>query len=342
MQALVGDSPAARAAKGVISTPSLIYEGQILPHSSEVDWVPAQFHFDNGAEVNVISQRFALEHNLRQIDTPLPSPQWMDGRSTYCYGAYIVSYMLQDSWAHEKRCEHTFYAIDKEGPPLVLGIPALTDEGIKMDMADRTWRFGVDKHAHELLSPNKFAVALEGQKAVYALIISATGAPQGKRSVGAVVSNGSTAGDQAAVPELPKGLREYADVFSTEEAGKLPSHEGRDHAIETTSEPPFGPLYNLSNTELAALRSYLDDALAKGWIQHSTSPAGAPILFVPKKDGGLRLCVDYRGLNKVTVKNRHPLPLISEMLDRLNGAKHFTKLDLKDAYHHIRIRKGNE
>ena len=61
-----------------------------------------------------------------------------------------------------------------------------------------------------------------------------------------------------------------------------------------------------------------------------------------KKDGGLRLCVDYRGLNKVTVKNRHPLPLISETLDRLNGAKQFTKLDLKDAYHRIRIRKGDE
>ena len=106
-------------------------------------------------------------------------------------------------------------------------------------------------------------------------------------------------------------------------------------------EPPFEPLYNLSNIKLAELRLYLDDALAKGWIQYSTSPAGAPILFVPKKDGGLRLCVDYRGLNKVTVKNCHPLPLISETLDRLTSAKVFTKLDLKDAYYRIRIRKGD-
>ena len=72
------------------------------------------------------------------------------------------------------------------------------------------------------------------------------------------------------------------------------------------------------------------------------SPAGAPILFVPKKDRGLCLCVDYKRLNKVTVKNRHPLPLISETLDRLIGAKVFTKLDLKDSYHRIRIRKGDE
>ena len=107
-------------------------------------------------------------------------------------------------------------------------------------------------------------------------------------------------------------------------------------------DPPYGPLYNLSNTELKVLREYLDDALAKGWIRHSVSPAGAPILFVPKKDGGLRLCVDYQGLNQVTIKNRHPLPLISETLDRLSGAKVFSKLDLKDAYHCIRICKGDE
>ena len=138
-------------------------------------------------------------------------------------------------------------------------------------------------------------------------------------------------------PKLPDELKKYKDVFSTEEAGRLPSHEGRDHAIETTAELSFRPLYNLSNIELAELRRYLDDALAKGWIQHSTSPAGAPILFVPKKDEGLRLCVDYKGLNKVTVKNRHPLPLISETLDCLTGAKIFTKLDLKDAYYCIWI-----
>ena len=326
----------------MISVSSLVYEGQVSSGTPQADLVVTTFHFDNGAEVNVISQRFALEHNLQSVQGPLPSPQWMDGRTTYCYGAYVVTYVLRDSWGCEKRCQHTFYAIDKEGPPIVLGLPALTDERIKMDMADRTWRFGVDEHAHELVTPDNFANALKGEKAVYALVISSTGSSQARPSLGAVEAEGLRIRGAASGPELPEQLKEYEDVFSTEEAGRLPPHEGRDHAIETTAEPPFGPLYNLSNTELAALRSYLDDALQKGWIQHSTSPAGAPILFVPKKDGGLRLCVDYRGLNKVTVKNRHPLPLISETLDRLNGAKCFTKLDLKDAYHRIRIRKGDE
>ncbi|KAM4062531.1 reverse transcriptase (RNA-dependent DNA polymerase) [Hirsutella rhossiliensis] len=105
---------------------------------------------------------------------------------------------------------------------------------------------------------------------------------------------------------------------------------------------PPGPIYNLSEHELAVLREYIASAQAKGWIRRSISPAGSPILFVPKKGGKLRLCVDYRGLNKVTKKNRAALPLISGILDRLGRAKVFTKLDLKDAYHRLRIREGDE
>ncbi len=328
----------------MISSPSLIYQGHIIEGNSDETLAPTPIHLDIGAEVNVIDQRFAPEHNLSKIDAPLPSPKWMDGNSTYCFAAYLVQYELQDSWGRMKRCRHVFYSITKEdGPPLVLGMPALSDEGIKLDLAARRWRFGVDAHSHEILGPQEFANSLEGEGAIYALLVAKVGSSKGQETnVGVMKADASQSPNVDAAPQLPKELQEYKDVFSTEEAGQLPSHEGRNHAIETTAEPPFGPLYNLSNTELAALREYLDDALAKGWIRHSTSPAGAPILFVPKKDGGLRLCVDYRGLNRVTVKNRHPLPLISETLDRLTGSKRFTKLDLKDAYHRIRIRKGDE
>jgi hypothetical protein len=146
--------------------------------------------------------------------------------------------------------------------------------------------------------------------------------------------------------EVPAYLRDdgedFTGVFDPDKASELPDLGGVEHSIDTDGTVPYGPLYNLSETQLEALRLYLRDALRKRWIRPSTSPAGAPILFVPKKDGGLRLCVDYRGLNKVTIKNRHPLPLIDETLDRLQGAKIFTKLDLKDAYHRVRIREGHE
>ena len=143
---------------------------------------------------------------------------------------------------------------------------------------------------------------------------------------------------------IPEEYEDFADVFSEKEASEFPAYTWTEHAIDLVEgkEPPYGPIYNLSEKELAVLRDYLRDSMVKRWIRKSTSPAGAPILFVTKKDGSLRLCVDYRGLNKITIKNRYPLPLIDETLDRLSKARIFTKLDLRDAYHRIRIWRGDE
>jgi len=149
--------------------------------------------------------------------------------------------------------------------------------------------------------------------------------------------------EDAIVHTIPPELADFANIFDNKNASKLPANRLSDHIIETTGEPPYRPIYNLSANKLKVLREYLDDALAKDWIRHSISPTGSPILFVPKKnDGSLRLYVDYRGLNKVTIKNRHPLPLITEILDRLSGAKVFSKLDLKDIYYQLRIKEGDE
>ena len=93
---------------------------------------------------------------------------------------------------------------------------------------------------------------------------------------------------------------------------------------------------------MKVLRQYLDENLKKGFIRESKSPARYPILFAPKKDGTLRLCVDYRRLNDITIKNRYPLPNIAELQDRLCNAKIFTKLDLKGAYNLIRMKEGDE
>jgi transposase InsO family protein len=137
---------------------------------------------------------------------------------------------------------------------------------------------------------------------------------------------------------------DFQALFEDREPGTLPPHRPFDHAIplEPNAKIPFGPLYTLSQKELESLREYIDENLKKGFIRRSESPAGAPVLFVPKKDGSLRLCVDYRSLNKITTKNRCPLPLISETLDRLRTAKYFTKLDLKGAYNLVRIAEGDE
>ncbi len=206
-------------------------------------------------------------------------------------------------------------------------------------------------------------------------------------------------------------LKEYKDVFLIKSVDKLLLHEDHDHAIEITAKSSYESLYNLSNTELATLRQYLDNVLAKEWIKHCVSSTDASILFILKKNlylscmlsavfliwsatfastniqdadcnilsipfgpkvlftrsptaiaptnaerrafspfssvtsspnDSLCLCMNYRDLNKITVKNHHSLSLISETLDRLNKVKQFTKLNLKNAYHRFRIQREDE
>ena len=143
---------------------------------------------------------------------------------------------------------------------------------------------------------------------------------------------------------LPEILKEFADMANENKAYELPDHEPDDHAIdlEPGKKPPYGPIYALSEDELKILRAYLNKHLKNGFIRPSTSSAGAPILFVKKKNGTLRLCVDYRNLNLLTVKNRYPLPLIDESLNRLSKARKYTSLDMVATYNRLRIKKENE
>ena len=143
---------------------------------------------------------------------------------------------------------------------------------------------------------------------------------------------------------IPIELQSFRDVLSDDDSGSRPLHPNAIHPInlEPGTSPPYGPIYPLSQKELLALKEYIEENLRLGRIRTSTSSAASPILFVPKKDGGLRLCVDYRGLNKITPKNRYPLPLITEILDRIQGAQYFSKIDIKDAYYRIAIAEGDE
>ena len=145
--------------------------------------------------------------------------------------------------------------------------------------------------------------------------------------------------NQVLVDKVPQYYRDYQSLFLASTAEKLGPRRTFDHAIDLKpgAEPPWGPIYPMSAYQLDTLDKYLKEMLKQGKIVHSQSPAGAPILFVPKPDGKLRLCVDYRNLNKLTILNKYPLPLMGELKDRVAGATIFTKLDLKDGYHLLRI-----
>ena len=158
---------------------------------------------------------------------------------------------------------------------------------------------------------------------------------------------GSTVGTVDLPEDLPSDLRKllqtYRDVFPVALPAGLPPSREVDHAIELElgAPPPSRPTYRMSFLELEELEKQLKEYSDNGWIRPSQSPYGAPILFVKKKDGSTRMCTDYRALNKITKKNVYPLPRIDELLDRLQGAKFFTKIDLRQGYHQIRIKDAD-
>ncbi len=137
--------------------------------------------------------------------------------------------------------------------------------------------------------------------------------------------------------------KEYINVFSKSEARQLSNHTLIEYAINTgDAEFLYKFIYNLSANEFSTLRDNLKIFLKKGYIQRLINPAGAPILFISKKDRGFRIYVHYREFNKIIKKNRYLFPLIKETLDRFQRITIFTKLDIRDIYYKIRIKKGDE
>jgi hypothetical protein len=143
--------------------------------------------------------------------------------------------------------------------------------------------------------------------------------------------------------EILKKYKDFANVFDKVNADKLLKHDSQDHAINTKNKMfSFESMYNLSMTELELLKEYLDEFLTKEFIVLSSSFVDASILFVKKSKNDLRLCVNYKELNVITIKNRYSIYLINQLLNRLNDVKKFTKLDIQTTYNFIRIKKEDE
>ena len=144
---------------------------------------------------------------------------------------------------------------------------------------------------------------------------------------------------------IPEHLHEFLKVFDEKASERFPEKKKWDHHIDLddTFKPQNSKTYQLSPEEDRELEKFLNENLRKGYIRPSKSPQTAPFFFVPKPDkSGLRPCQDYRYLNSHTVKNNYPLPLISELVDKLRGNKIFSKLDLRWGYNNLRIKEGDE
>ena len=139
--------------------------------------------------------------------------------------------------------------------------------------------------------------------------------------------------------EIPM-VNKFFDVFPKDLPGLPPD---RELEFEIELAPGIEPIsiasYRIAPTELKELKVQMKELLSKGFVKTSTSPWGAPVLFVKKKDGSLHLCIDYRQLNKVTIRNQYPLPRIDDLFDQLQGAKVFSEIDLRSVYHQLKVRR---
>jgi hypothetical protein len=142
--------------------------------------------------------------------------------------------------------------------------------------------------------------------------------------------------------DIIKVVSEFPDVFPKDLPG-MPPERKVEFAIELLlrTAPIFKRAYRVSGPELVELKKQIDEMSEKGYIRPSTSPWAAPVLFVEKKDGTRRMCIDCQALNEVTIENKYPLPRIEDLFDQLRGASMFSKIDLRSGYHQLRIRPSD-
>lgn len=299
-----------------------------------------------------IDETFAHHNNLPLL--PLKSPRALeviDGRPISSGQITHLCYLPMTIDTHHETVP--FFVTKLGSYPLVLGIPWLQLHDATLRFKDNSILFNSDYckdkcHLSKEIAPVKGITPPRR----FHLVSSAALCRFARRDKLQIFSTTIEELDQAIEntaktdwkTKVPIRYKRYYHMMDEEFANEMPPRRPYDHKIplKEGTEPPFGPLYGMSREELIVLRKYIQDNLEKGTIRASSSPAGAPVLFVKKADGTLRLCVDYRGLNELTVKNRYPLPLIRETLDRLSKAQWYTKLDLRQGYNQIRMAEGEE
>lgn len=294
---------------------------------------------DSGSSGNFVAESWVRQQDLKTIENPcrisLADGSFQDTNeklpsSTLKIGAY------------ETRIEPIVAKISYD---VILGRPWLNQNNPKIDWPSgtvtikthertSTLNSKIDENENEIKKPSRIQI-----KTVNALQLKRLVEPQDELFLIRVTNIQNEVCVEDHSSEALKIMNEYKDVFPEKLPKSLPPKRSIDHEIkiEPGHSPPSRPTYRLSPLEMDELKKQLEELTEQGFIRPSVSPYGAPILFVRKKDGTLRMCVDYRALNKITIKNKYPLPRIDELLDRLHGAKYFSKLDLMSGYHQVRI-----
>ena len=315
-------------------------EDSLIPLAT-VSWqgsktIQAPCLIDSGASSAFVDGRFAKQHKIPLL--PLSHPllvEAIDGRRLPAITQQTVPLHLNISGIES--CT-SLYVIERAHHPIIIGMTWLSELNPIID-----WRSGAmttpgTRPADDPPQTNNAADSMhqsfpdqtfDEYENIDTLLVS---------------SKENSLGPQQEVV-LPRKYDEFTDVFEKKKADRLPEHRPYDCAINFKDDIgalPYKKVYKLSLTEQDVLRQYIDDNLRRGFIRHSKSPLGSPVLFVKKKDHTLRLCVDYRAVNHITKKEPYPIPAIDTILHQLSSARVCTKIDLRGAYNLLRIKEGDE
>ena len=332
-----------------LSVESFGPDGQTLAFHSLIHNYVAIVLFDTGATHSFLNEAFVSQNHIpfRSLsETALVA----DGRELKVAGSVMVKVAFGSfSMNHNFRITNLGYQFDA-----IFGMDWLTKYKCILDCANHTCKVKKGNVSHTLslkpvinqvssnLHVNFLQLQKEARKGCLLFSVKVDTIPLEDEYDEAMAWNFSNLEGEVAIPQpLKPLLSEFNDVFPEEMPKGLPPSRQTGHTIELLEDakPTFRPLYRLSPFEHEEVRKQVADLLDKGWIEPSSSPFGAPILFVQKKDKSLRMCVDYRALNQQTVKNRYALPRIDDLIDQLSGARFFTSLDLAQGYHQIRVTK---
>ena len=291
---------------------------------------------DSGAMANLISESLVLSLQIPVVEKKIPYKVVMANRSV----AASIRFETLPIWlcfgSHLERL--TFDVMPSLSHPLIVGLPWLASHNPMINWPSRSIDFPNCSCSNTL---NVSSVSVDSNLVELdcnALIRFGEGFEDADIFDNIPVVDEDFSG-------LPAQYLEFKDVFSSTGADILPQHRKYDCEIvfkDPAAIPPFRPIFNLPEADRAELTSQINELLRKGFIRHSKSPAGAAVFFVAKKDGSKRLCVDYRWLNALCIRNSFPLPLISDLIVRLRHAKVFTKIDLRGAYNLVRVKPGDE
>ena len=296
---------------------------------------------DSGSMVNTMSPAYAKKLGLKTRKTNVRA-QKIDGSAVETFGMVIADFQIEDKGGRPRFFQETFLVTNtKFEVVLEMFFLKISNADIVFDKKTLTWKSYTTNKALpttkrvQIVNPKEFVIAaLDADSETFIvhvairereeMVVDSSRKAQIKAQSGAQVE--ALLFDKAP-PKVPTKYSNYSNVFSAENAAELPENTGiNKHAIklEKGKQPPFGPIYSLGPIELELLKIYIKTNLANGFIRPSKSPARVPILFNWKPNGSLHFCVDYWGLNNINIKNQYLLPLIGELLDRLNRARRYT------------------